>query len=447
MTRSFRTYALLATLGVVAACGSSAKTATTTVAAGSATTKAGGAATTAAAGGATTAAGAATTAAAGGATTAAAAGVKGDVAMWAYASSESEDAALKTLVEKYNGAGRAKVTLTIQAKYDEALQASLAGGQPPDVFYVNQDNFPGYVNKKILAPVGDKMVNPGDFYKGLADTFSVDGKLYCPPKDFSTLALQYNVKALAEAGIKPPTTWAELATAAEKLTKPNRPGLVVGAEFFRWGAFFQQAGGWLTDDKVTKMTMDSPEVKEAMNYLGDLSKKGFMQTASQVGAGWPGEALGKEQAAMVIEGNWIIGFMSKTFPAVEYKSVELPAGPKGKGSLSYTVCYGVAAASKNVAGATDFVSWMTAPEQMLSFTKDFPVMPSRTSVTADWIKSHPEARAYVDSAAYAKKPVFKDGFKAVLDTLNENIQGIAAGKKTVDEAIKATSSAGKDVLG
>jgi multiple sugar transport system substrate-binding protein len=421
MTRSFRTYALLATLGVVAACGSSAKTATT-VAAGSATTKAGGAATTAAAGGATTAAGAATTAAAGGATTAAAAGAKGDVAMWAYASSESEDAALKTLVEKYNGAGRAKVTLTIQA-------------------------FPGYVNKKILAPVGDKMVNPGDFYKGLADTFSVDGKLYCPPKDFSTLALQYNVKALAEAGIKPPTTWAELATAAEKLTKPNRPGLVVGAEFFRWGAFFQQAGGWLTDDKVTKMTMDSPEVKEAMTYLGDLSKKGFMQTASQVGAGWPGEALGKEQAAMVIEGNWIIGFMAKTFPAVEYKSVELPAGPKGKGSLSYTVCYGVASASKNVAGATDFVSWMTAPEQMLSFTKDFPVMPSRTSVTADWIKSHPEAQAYVDSAAYARKPVFKDGFKAVLDTLNENIQGIAAGKKTVDEAIKATSSAGKDVLG
>jgi multiple sugar transport system substrate-binding protein len=433
MTRSFRIYATVATLSVLAACGSSAKTASTTAAAGSATTKAGGAATTAAAGGATTAA--------------PAAGAKGDVAMWAYASSESEDAALKTLVDKYNGAGRAKVTLTIQAKYDEALQASLAGGQPPDVFYVNQDNFPGYVNKKILAPIGDKMVNPGDFYKGLADTFTADGKLYCPPKDFSTLALQYNVKAFAEAGIKPPTTWAELATAAEKLTKPNRPGLVVGAEFFRWGAFFQQAGGWLTDDKVTKMTVDSPEVKEAMTYLGDLSKKGFMQTASQVGAGWPGEALGKEQAAMVIEGNWIIGFMAKTFPAVEYKSVELPAGPKGKGSLSYTVCYGVAAASKNVAGATDFVSWMTAPEQMLSFTKDFPVMPSRTSVTADWIKSHPEAQAYVDGAAYARKPVFKDGFKAVLDTLNENIQGIAAGKKTVDEAIKATSTAGKDVLG
>ena len=433
MTRNFRTYAVLATLSVLAACGSSSKTASTTAAAGSATTKAGDAATTAPAGGATTAA--------------PTAGAKGDVAMWAYASSESEDAALKTLVDKYNGAGRAKVTLTIQAKYDEALQASLAGGQPPDVFYVNQDNFPGYVNKKILTPVGDKMVNPGDFYKGLADTFTVDGKLYCPPKDFSTLALQYNVKALAEAGIKPPTTWAELATAAEKLTKPNRPGLVVGAEFFRWGAFFQQAGGWVTDDKVTKMTMDSPEVNQALTYLGDLSKKGFMQTASQVGAGWPGEALGKESAAMVIEGNWIIGFMSKTFPAVEYKSVELPAGPKGKGSLSYTVCYGVAAASKNVAGATDFVSWMTAPEQMLSFTKDFPVMPSRTSVTADWIKSHPEAQAYVDSAAYARKPVFKDGFKAVLDTLNENIQGIASGKKTIDDAVKATSTAGKDVLG
>ena len=425
MTRNIRSYAAVATLSLVAACGSSAKSASTTVADATATTKAAAAPTTAAP----------------------PVVAKGDVAMWAYASSEAEDAALKKLVDGYNAAGRAKVTLTIQAKYDEALQASLAGGQPPDVFYVNQDNFPGYVAKKILAPVGDKMVNPTDFYKGLAATFTSDGKLYCPPKDFSTLALQYNVKAFADAGLKPPTTWAELATAAEKLTKPNRPGLVVGAEFFRWGAFFQQAGGWVTDDAVTKMTMDSPEVKEAMTYLGDLSKKGFMQTASQVGAGWPGEALGKESAAMVIEGNWIIGFMAKSFPGVEYKSVELPAGPKGKGTLSYTVCYGVAAASKNVAGATDFVSWMTAPEQMLSFTKDFPVMPSRTSVTADWIKSHPEAQAYVDGSSYARKPVFKDGFKAVIDTLNENIQGIAAGKKTVDEAVKATASAGKDVLG
>ena len=74
-------------------------------------------------------------------------------------------------------------------------------------------------------------------------------------------------------------------------------------------------------------------------------------------------------------------------------------------------------------------------------------MPSRQSVTAAWLTSNPDAKAYADSAAFARKPVFKDGFKAVLDTLNEQIQGVAAGKTSVDDAVKATTSAGKDVLG
>ncbi len=36
---------------------------------------------------------------------------------------------------------------------------------------------------------------------------------------------------------------------------------------------------------------------------------------------------------MTIEGNWIKGAVKNDYPDLKYKTVELPAGPKGKGTL------------------------------------------------------------------------------------------------------------------
>ena len=39
---------------------------------------------------------------------------------------------------------------------------------------------------------------------------------------------------------------------------------------------------------------------------------------------------------MTIEGNWIKGALQNDFPDVKYTVHALPAGPKGKGTLSFT---------------------------------------------------------------------------------------------------------------
>ena len=59
---------------------------------------------------------------------------------------------------------------------------------------------------------------------------------------------------------------------------------------------------------------------------------------------------------MTIEGNWIGGALSKDFPDVKYRTVELPAGPKGKGTLQFTNCWGIAADSKNKPAARSWWS-------------------------------------------------------------------------------------------
>jgi multiple sugar transport system substrate-binding protein len=369
------------------------------------------------------------------------------LSMYAFSSSPAEDSTLRTIVDDYNKQGRNTVKLNIVPEYDTALQTALAGGAPPDVFYVNDNKLPDLAKAGALEPVGDKVDNPGDFYDSLKQSFTYKGTYYCPPKDFSTLQLVYNSDELAAAGVQPPTTWDELKAAAQKLTKPGHPGLVMNGEFYRWGVFFAQAGGWPTNDDVTKMTMDTPEVKQALQYLADGHKAGYFATPASVGAGWGGEAIGKGKTAMTIEGNWIVGAMKNDFPNVKYAVAELPAGPKGKGTMSFSVCYGVAKASKNKAAAEDFVKFLTSTDKQLQFTKEFPVMPSRKSLAGPWLADKQQLKAFVSGADYAKKSVFVPGFKTVIDTLNDGIQGLAKGNKTVDEVVSSTQNAGKDVLG
>ena len=76
--------------------------------------------------------------------------------------------------------------------------------------------------------------------------------------------------------------------------------------------------------------------KHALRWLGSFA------FSSDIGAGWAGEAFGKQMAAMVIEGNWITGAMTNDFPDVAYTVAELPAGPAGKGTLQFTNCWGIA---------------------------------------------------------------------------------------------------------
>jgi multiple sugar transport system substrate-binding protein len=386
------------------------------------------------------------TAACGGSSTPEPAATGANLTMFAYSSSDAENAALQQVIADYNALNRNKVTLNILPEYDTALQTALAGGSPPDVFYVNDNKLPDLAKAGALEPIGDKMDDPNDFYESLRKSFTYNGVYYCPPKDFSTLQLVYNVDELGAAGVKPPTTWAELTDAATKLAKPGHAGLAINPEFYRWGVFMAAAGAWVTNDEITKMTMDTPAMKTALDYVTAQHHSGAFATPASLGTGWGGEALGKGKAAMTIEGNWIVGAMKADYPTVKYAVAELPAGPSGKATMAFSVCYGVAKASKNIPNAIDFVKFLTSTEKQLQVTKAFPVMPSRKSIADQWLADKPELKAFVQGADYAKKAVFVPGFKTAIDTLNDGVQGLAKGNKTVAEVVSSTQDAGKGVL-
>ena len=139
-----------------------------------------------------------------------------------------------------------------------------------------------------LYPYGDEIEDVDDFYPALVDSYTVDGQLYCAPKDFSTLALVINTDAWEAAGLTSediPTTWDELTEVSQTLTTGDQTGLVFGGEIDRVGAFLRQAGGWIVNEDLTEATAESDENREALAYVQDNVLGGNFQFAAQVEAG------------------------------------------------------------------------------------------------------------------------------------------------------------------
>ncbi len=280
---------------------------------------------------------------------AAAPAAAGTLQLMGWASSDAENTRLQQIVDQWNTANPdSTVQLNLVPDYDTKLQTALAGGSPPDIFYIDSFKLPDLVAANAVAPIGDQLTNPDDFYPSMREAFTIDGTFYCPPKDFSTLGLEYNTDLFDAAGLEYPTaewTWDDLRAAAEALTDKDAGvvGLTINPDFARWIAFLYQSGGEVANADFTAMGLNSPEALAAMEFYVGLVRDGYAAPASDLDSGWPGEAFGKGLAAMTVEGNWIVPFLKDQFPDVKYGIVELPAGPAGKATMAFTVCYGVPA--------------------------------------------------------------------------------------------------------
>ena len=320
-----------------------------------------------------------------------------------------------------------KVEVIAASDMNQQLTQGFAAGSPPDLFFTDANVFPTYAKAGNMVAYGDQLDMKSDFYPGLVQTFTYGGKFYCAPKDFSTLALIINPDLWAKAGLQTtdvPTTWAQLESVATKLTANGVKGLVIGDTRDRVGAFMRQAGGWIVNADQTAMTANTPTNLVGLQEVQKLLKSGSTSYPKGVDSGWGGEAFGKGKAAMTIEGNWVKGAIKNDYPTTKWIAVELPAGPAGKGTLSFTQCYGVASASKNQAAAIDLVKYLSTPEPALKLSQGLGVMPSIRSAQQAYVSQNPSDRAFIAGAEYAMGPVTIPGMDPVLKDFDTQLAGL-----------------------
>lgn len=351
----------------------------------------------------------------------------GSLSILIGSSGDAETAAVKDAVATWSDDSGTDATVNVAADLPQQLSQGFAAGSPPDLFYVGTDHFAGYAANGSLEPYADQLDNVDDFYPTLVDSFTYDDKLYCAPKDFSTLALVINDQSWSDAGLTEadyPATWDDLAAVAKTLTTDSQVGLAFGAEWQRVGTFMAEAGGGLVSDDLSQAVVDSPENAEALSYVKEHLADGTFAYASDVGAGWGGEAFGTGAAAMTVEGNWITGAMQNDYPDVGYTVVPMPEGPAGKGTLQFTNCWGIAADSANKEAAVDLVTFLTSADQQLAFAKAFGVMPSVQSAADSYLEEFPDMKAFLDGAEYAQGVPPIDGVAAVISDFNAQLEGL-----------------------
>jgi multiple sugar transport system substrate-binding protein len=344
-------------------------------------------------------------------------------------SGDAETTAVKSAVADWSKSSGTKASVIAATDLNQQLSQGFAAKKPADVFYLGTDALAGYASNGSLLAYGDMLKNKSDFYPALVNSFTYNGKLYCAPKDFSTLQLVINTDLWKAAGLTEadyPTSWDQLEAVAKKLTTPTVVGLSSNGEYARLGAFMVQAGGNLMNDASTKATANSDANVTALAFVKKLLNEGVYKYAKEgLGEGDGGQALGSGKAAMTIEGNWVQGELKNDFPKVKYTVVPLPAGAAGKGTLQFSNCWGIAADSPNQAAALNLVEQLTTKSDQLAFSKAFGVLPSIKSAAADWKTENPALVPFLDGANYAKGVPTAKGSADVVTDLNSKLTSLA----------------------
>ncbi|MBF8193828.1 extracellular solute-binding protein [Nonomuraea sp. K274] len=358
-------------------------------------------------------------------------GGKQNLTVLIASSGTAETQAVEKATAGYEKKSGNEVTVQTAKDMNQQLGQAFAGGSPPDVFYVNSDQFANYASGGSLYPYGDEIENVEDFPETLRRSFTYDGKLTCVPKDAAALALAINTKLWQDAGLTEkdyPKSWDELESVAKKLTKGTVTGLVTSEEYQRLGAFMKEAGGWITNADQTKMTADSQQNTEALAFVKKGLQNGWWKWAKDVDSLNAGEAFGQGKAAMTIEGSWLAGQLQHDFPTTDYKVVGMPEGPAGKGNLAFTTCWGVAQKSTHRAAAVDLVQHLAATEQQAAMGEGFGAIPARESAADEYFGKHPDREPWTPIGEGIQGPVTIKGMDKVLSQFNSDLLSL----KTAD---------------
>jgi multiple sugar transport system substrate-binding protein len=222
-----------------------------------------------------------------------------------------------------------------------------------------------------IVPLSPRQFPLGDFLRPATDTAMYQGRLWAVPFTSNAELLYYRKDILAEAGRKPPKTWAQLADLAR--TVAPRYGLAGYAGQFlayegltvNFAEAVQSAGGSILNPAGTRVTLDSPQAREALAFLVSGFREGWIPKAA-LGYDENASQQAFEAGKLLFLNNWpyVYGQASAPGPGnvVAGKfGVEALPGPDGPGSSTLGGAnLAISAYSRHQRTALAFIKFLTS---------------------------------------------------------------------------------------
>ncbi|MDD4710711.1 MAG: sugar ABC transporter substrate-binding protein [Eubacteriales bacterium] len=232
-----------------------------------------------------------------------------------FSASGAQEETLKKMVEVFEGKNpdiKIDVQLIGYNDYFTALATKVAGGNAPDVFEMNMENYLSYMLRGTTADLSDLGIAKENYSQGTLDAVSNDGKLYAVPMSFSTCMMFYNKDLFDKAGIAYPTddwTWADAQTAAEAIVAAGGEDIWGYSQPITYNEFYKSIvgnGGSLLNADFTQFTVNSSEnvaVLDAM-LARVRGENNVMPTAEQMAGRGDWDLFCEGKLGMIITGIW-----------------------------------------------------------------------------------------------------------------------------------------------
>ncbi|MCG7592802.1 extracellular solute-binding protein [Mycobacterium sp. PSTR-4-N] len=386
-----------------------------------------------------------------------------EIAVW-HGYQDTEGEVFKNLIAQYNKDHPDVKVNQLYSSNDLVLQKVLTavrGGSAPDVAYMFGSWSPNIAQIPQVVDMADEVKKPDwqwdDFYPAEREAATVGEKVVGVPALVDNLAIVYNKKLFADAGVAPPSpdwTWDDFRAAAAKLTDPSKGqyGWLIpadGSEDTVWHyiPMLWEAGGDILSPDNEKAVFNSEAGVKALTVLQQMAvqdKSLYLDTTNENGP----KLMNSGKVAMLVTGPWDLSQLTD----IDYDVQVMPtfAGSNGghqtiAGPDNWVVFDN---GDKKKQAAVDFVKWLSAPEQVKAFSLGTGDLPIRQSVGKDQEvldklnQNVPGTAAFVENLNNVKKvrPTVEQ-YPDVSDALGQAIVAVMLGKQQPADALNAAAQA------
>lgn len=311
-----------------------------------------------------------------------------------------------------------------------------AAGDPSALAYMGSRTLPQLAESELILPIpaSDELV--ASYRPSVLSTVQFDGQVWGLPRAFSTKALFINRTLFDEAGVEPPTTWAETVAAAAAITEATDAvgiGLPVASfdnTMHQWLSWFYSNGAEVIDADGN-VVIDSPEAIAAFQLYADLVP--YAQDGPVAYDRAELEPLFQNgQIAMMIHG---FSFGARAGD-VDWQIIPVPAGPNGDHStLLITDSLAVFDGSGVEDAAMSLALFLTATDRQALFDDTAGWTPIRESdFTTALRENDPNWSFFLDTIEIGGPEPQMVDFLSMQDVINEALQGVVLGELTAEEA-------------
>ncbi|WP_345806276.1 ABC transporter substrate-binding protein [Bacillus subtilis] len=263
--------------------------------------------------------------------------------------------------EKENPGVNVEMVYAPYDKFNDKFLTMSAGGDQPDLVWIQPSAFGQLVSKNVLMDLSDKEINKDEYLPNILEMGKVDGKQYALIRDAATFQMGYNKDMFDEAGVPYPSddwTWDDFLNAAKKLTKVEGGKTVqFGIENYYTGEILVQNGGSYISQDGKTVTVDSPETIEAIQFGSDLINKYKVQPTSAQAQGMSNLFL-TGKAGMKLMGPWDWADTEKNV-SFEWDVAPMPAGKAGNVSAASYLPIGIGKGTKHPEEAFELLKFLS----------------------------------------------------------------------------------------